>query len=141
MNPQHLTEQRGFSLLELMVATAVMALALAMLYRVDAGAVRAVGDLALQQRAGVLARSVLESRDAVPAAGWREAGQDGGFDWRVASAPWPTPSGLDVNATPLHEVLVTVQWPGRSGPRSFELRTLLPQARPEPGAAAAVGGR
>jgi general secretion pathway protein I len=133
--------QGGFSLLELMVATAVMALALAMLYRVDAGAVRGVGDLAQQQRAGVLARSVMESRDAVPPAGWREAGQDGGFEWQVSTAPWPTPAGLDVGATALHEVLVTVQWAGRFGPRSVELRTLLPQARPEAGAAAAAARR
>jgi general secretion pathway protein I len=126
----------GFSLLELLVATAVMALALAMLYRVDAGAVRGVGDLAWQQRAGVLARSILDSRDAVPAAGWQEAGQDAGFDWRVSTQPQPVPPGLEVGATVLHEVLVTVQWSGRQGPRSLELRTLLPQAR-----AAAAAGR
>ncbi len=126
---------RGFSLLELMVATAVMALALALLYRVDAGAVRGVADLTLQQRAGVLARSILAARDVVPAEGWHEAGQDAGFEWRVASAPWPTPAGLDAGATVLHEVQLSVLWAGRQGPRRLELRTLLPQARPEPGAA------
>lgn len=128
----------GFSLLELMVATAVMALALAMLYRVDAGAVRGVADYDQQQRAGLLARSILASRDAVAAAGWREAGQDAGFDWSVATTPRPTPAGLDVGATVLHEVLVTVRWAGRVGPRSIELRTLLPQARAEAAAAAAA---
>jgi general secretion pathway protein I len=137
MSPDTRVRQGGFSLLELMVATAVMALALAMLYRVDAGAVRGVGDLAQQQRAGVLAHSILDARDAVPAAGWHEAGQDGGFDWRVATAPWPTPPGLDAGATVLHEVVVGVRWTGRLGPRGIELRTLLPQARAEAVAAAA----
>jgi general secretion pathway protein I len=125
--------QRGFSLLELLVAVAVMGLALTLLYRVDAGAVRGVADYATQQRAGVLARSILEARDAVPAAGWQEAGADAGFAWRVATAPWPTPPGLELNAPVLHEVVVSVQWSGRSGPQALELRTLLPQARPAPG--------
>jgi general secretion pathway protein I len=125
--------QRGFSLLELLVAVAVMGLALTLLYQVDAGAVRGVADYATQQRAGVLARSILEARDAVPAAGWQEAGADAGFAWRVATAPWPTPPGLEVNAPALHEVVVSVQWSGRSGPQALELRTLLPQARPAPG--------
>lgn len=135
MNRAACTGQSGFSLLELMVATAVLALALAMLYRVDAGAVRGVADYAQQQRAGVLARSILESRDVVPAEGWQETGQDAGFDWRISSAPQSLPSGLNVGATLLHEVLVTVQWPGRQGTRSVELRTLLPQARGLPSAA------
>lgn len=126
-------QQRGFSLLELLVAVAVMGLALTLLYRVDAGAVRGVADVATQQRAVVLARSILDARDAVPEQGWQEAGEDGGFAWRVASAPWPTPPGLEVNAPVLHEVVVSVQWPGRHGPQSLELRTLLPQARPMPG--------
>lgn len=126
----------GFSLLELLVATAVMALAITMLYRVDAGAVRGVGDYAQQQHAGVLARSIMESRDAVPPEGWREEGQDGGFAWRVSSELVPLAAGLNVTATALHEVAVSVQWAGRLGPRSVELHTLLPQARPEP-----AGGR
>lgn len=126
---------RGFSLLELLVAVAVMGLALTLLYQVDAGAVRGVADYAAQQRASVLARSILEARDAVPAQGWQEAGDDAGFSWRVASAPWPTPPGLEVNAPVLHEVVVSVQWSGRHGPQTLELRTLLPQARPVPAGA------
>jgi len=125
---------RGFSLLELLVAVAVMGLALTLLYRVDAGAVRGVADHAAQHRAGVLARSILDARDAVPADGWHEAGDDAGFAWRVSSAPWPTPPGLDAAAPALHEVVVSVQWPGRgAAPHALELRTLLPQARPQPG--------
>ncbi len=123
----------GFSLLELLVAVAVMGLALTLLYRVDAGAVRGVADVAAQERASVLARSILNARDAVPAGGWNEAGESGGFAWRVASAPWPTPPGLEVGTPVLHEVVIGVQWAGRGAPHVLELRTLLPQARPEPG--------
>jgi general secretion pathway protein I len=124
---------RGFSLLELLVAMAVMAMSLTMLYQVDAGVLRGVADYAAQQRATVLAQSLLDARDAVPAAGWREQGQDAGFEWAVSSAALPLPPGLDPNVPVLHEVRVAVRWQGRDGPRALELTTLLPQALPMPG--------
>jgi general secretion pathway protein I len=123
---------RGFSLLELLVAMAVMAMSLAMLYQVDAGVLRGVADYATQQRATVLAQSLLDARDAVPAAGWREQGQDAGFDWAVSSAALPLPPGLNAQAPVLHEVRIAVRWRGREGPRELELTTLLPQALPLP---------
>ncbi len=123
----------GFSLLELMVALAVMALSLAMLYQVDIGVLRGVGDQAAHQRATVLAQSLLDARDAVPAAGWHEEGQDAGYAWAVHSTPLPLPPGLDAKAAVLHEVAIAVRWQGRQGARALELTTLLPQALPAPG--------
>lgn len=123
----------GFSLLELMVALAVMALSLAMLYQVDIGVLRGVGDQAAHQRATVLAQSILDARDAVPAAGWHEEGQDAGYAWDVHSTPLPLPPGLDAKAAVLHEVAIAVRWQGRQGVRALELTTLLPQALPAPG--------
>ena len=124
---------RGFSLLELLVAMAVMALSLGMLYQVDAGVVRGVADLQAQQRATVLAQSILDSRDAVPSAGWREQGRSAEFDWAVETTPMPRPPGIDLQVPPLHEVRVAVRWQGRGGARELAVSTLLPQALPQPG--------
>lgn len=127
------TASRGFSLLELLVAMAVLALSLTLLYQVDAGVLRGLGDQTTQERATVLAQSLLDARDAVPASGWTEQGQGGGFDWSVASQAQPLPPSLDLKTPLLHEVRVAVRWQGRDGVRTLELSTLLPQAMPQPG--------
>lgn len=129
--------QSGLSLLELLVAVAIMAMGLGLIYQSGLGSVRAVSDLAWQQRASMLAQSMLEARDGVPAAGWHEAGRSADIDWRVDSVPLPAPPGLDVGAPPLHEVTIQLQWPGRAGgAREMQLRTVLPQLKPQPGEAA-----
>lgn len=124
---------RGFSLLELLVAMAVMALSLTMLYQVDAGVVRGLSDQSAQERATVLAQSLLDAREAVPATGWAEQGQGAGFEWSVASVALPLPTNLDARTPLLHEVRVAVRWQGRQGPSQLELATLLPQAMPAAG--------
>ena len=127
--------QRGFTILELLVAFAIMAISLGMLYRASGGSARSVGNMERYQRATVLAESIMAMRDAVPEEGWAEAGQVAGFDWRVASAPYPT----EVNgptATPLHEIRVLVSWPQDGRTQQLELSTLRPQKKPVQG-----GGR
>lgn len=133
LQPSRVKRSAGFSLLELLVAMAVMGLSLAMIYQVDVGVLRGVGDQTAHQRATVLAQSLLDARDAVPAAGWHEQGQDAGYSWSVASTPLPLPQGLDAKTPVLHEVAITVRWQGRQGPRELALTTLLPQALPAPG--------
>lgn len=123
----------GFSLLELLVAMAILAMSLALLYQIDAGVVRGVSDLQMQQRATVLAQSILDSRDAVPASGWQEQGSVVGLDWSVQSTPLPRPVGVDLAAPLLHEVRIAIRWPGRGDDHTLTLTTLLPQALPELG--------
>lgn len=124
---------RGFSLLELLVAMAIMAMSLTLIYQVDAGVLRGVADLQAQQRATVLAQSLLDSREAVPAAGWQEEGQAAGMAWSVRSHVEPLPAGL-IETTPLlHRVEIVVHWHGRIGARDLVLSTLLPQENPLPG--------
>ena len=125
---------RGFSLLELLVALSILAMALGLLYQASTGALRGVGDLDKDQRANVLAQSILEARDAVPTTGWNESGRAAEMDWVVGSAPYETAVAREMPAVPrLHEVRVVVEWDSGRGRRRLELRTLLPQQRPQPG--------
>ena len=126
--------ERGFSLLELLVALSIMAMALGLLYQASTGALRGVGDLAMEERANLLGRSILEARDAVPAAGWNESGSAAGMAWRVSSGMYETQVSRNMpSVVRLHEVRVLVEWDSRRGKRQLELHTLLPQQRPQPG--------
>jgi len=114
----------GFTLLEVVVALAIMAIALGVLYRAVGGGVRTVGDLSAYSRAVAVGESVLQMRDAVAAGGWSESGQWEGFRWSAASAPYEPGSGAGV---PLHRVQVDVAWSDGLRDRSLSLVSLRPQ--------------
>ena len=106
--------QRGFSLLELLVAFVIMSFSLGMLYQATGGTVRSVEDTEQYLRASMLAQSVLNSRDRVPEAGWNEAGQSAGLTWRVSSGAYQ--SGFEnPKAPPLQQVQIVVAWTDRGG--------------------------
>jgi general secretion pathway protein I len=126
--------QRGFSLLELLVAFVIMAFSIGMLYQASGGTVRTLGDTEEAYRATLLAQSVLNSRDNVPEAGWNESGRSAGLSWSVTSEPFR--SGVDSpKSAPLQQVRVVIGWTDRKGPRQMALSTLLPQTRAPAGAA------
>ncbi len=114
----------GFTLLEVVVALAIMAIALGVLYRAVGGGVRTVGDLSAYSRAVAVGESVLQMRDSVPAEGWNEAGQWEGFRWSVASAPYEPGGEAGV---PLHRVQVDVAWSDGLRERNFSLVSLRPE--------------
>ena len=127
---------RGFSLLEILVAFAIAAMALGMLYRVTGNNARQAGGLGQHERAMLLAESLLAAHEVVPAQGLNESDQAAGFGWQVQSRPYPTPADSTPQAPRLHELLVSVHWLDGSGERSFALTTLRPERRPQPGEAA-----
>ena len=99
--------QLGLTLLEILVALAIMAIALGMIYRATGSNARSVGDLDRYQYAVQLAESLLASRDSVYESGWNEAGESNGYQWSIQSSPYKTDvEGPNVPA--LHAVHLVV---------------------------------
>lgn len=129
--------QRGLSLLELLVAFAIMAIALGMLYKASGSSARSVGEVASYQRAMSLAEALLALRDAVPPEGWNETGQSASFVWKIHSQPYATPASQGNTAAPLlHAVEMVVEWSEGDRLRRVQLHTLRPQRKVPPGTGA-----
>lgn len=125
----HAKRQGGFSLLELLVAFAIMAMSLGLLYRMAGGSARSTADVVQQQQAVWLAESILASRNSVLKDGWQEDGESAGFKWRVRSQRHN--SGVQApDLVGLHRIDVTVSWTLGSRPGQLELATLLPERQP-----------
>lgn len=127
--------QKGFSLLEVLVAFSIMAISLGFVYKAMGSNARSVGDLAMRQQATMLAESVLLTKDSVTAAGWNESGRWGVFGWQVTSQRFAQ-AAQSADATDwiaLHQILIQVSWPDGSRNRQLEVQTLLPQRRLMPG--------
>lgn len=127
---QHNDKQSGFSLLEVLVAFAIMAMSLGLLYRASGGTVQQINVSDAHQRANLLAESLMASRDAVPAGGWTDSGRNSGFQWRVASTPYPTSAQSSApHAVKLHKVDFWVSWEDDARTRTMTWSTLLPELR------------
>lgn len=121
--------QKGFSLLEMLVAFSIMALSLGMLYKVSGNNVRLVAVAARQDQASALAESLLNAMDVVPETGWQQAGESASYRWAVRSTPYV--GGIaDLQAAKLQQIWVTVTWIENNLQRRIELTTLLPQRKP-----------
>ncbi len=122
--------QRGFTLLELLVAFAIMGISLGMLYRATGSSARNVGEIERVTQASELAESLLALHDALPPGGWNEAGRSAGFVWSARSGPYPTGAAANPLVPPLYEIALTVEWDDNGRRRSIDLATLRPERKP-----------
>ncbi len=129
MRPADLRRPRrlsgGFSLLEMLVAISILALALGALYRAAGGATRNVQADERYAYAVELARSLLAANARVPPAGVSARGETaGGFAWRVETA------GIDLGRTALasarlFHIEVGVGWTDGSRQREVVLDSVV----------------
>lgn len=123
--------QRGYTLVEVIVAFALLALALTLLLGTLSGAVRQVRWSGDAGNAALHAQSLLDTVGfGSPLEPGRSDGEfEGGrYRWSLAIAPWDEPLPPDMPRTPaeyrLYEIALSVQW-GRGGPRErLELHSL-----------------
>lgn len=124
---------RGFSLLEVLVAFSIMALSLGALYRALGGSASQTGALTRYESATLLARSLLDAYESLPAQGVSASGESAGFGWQASSQPYPTAADNEPRAARLHQLHLSVHWLDGTRERSLELMTLRPERKPAPG--------
>lgn len=121
-------KQRGFTLIEILVAMVIMAMGLALLYQILGTNTQAVSMTSQYQRAAMLAQSLLATHDAIPETGWNAQGQSGGFSWSANTQAYQTSAGRQEMAlVPLHQLNILVQWQENGNTRALNLSTLRPQ--------------
>lgn len=131
--------QGGYTLIEIIVAFAILALGLTLLLGTLSGATRQVRQAGDAGRAALHAQSLLaEFGELLPRPGARNGAlENGRYRWRLEIAPWndPAPRGgprrIDPNAARLLHLQLQVEW-GEGGPRQrvqlSSLRLVAPQA-------------
>jgi general secretion pathway protein I len=126
MNGECTSKSDGFTLLEVVVALAIAAVALVGLFQAGSGGLFAV-DTATRAQSHLAA----VGRDAALVEGDFTDDDGGGYRWRLRVRPVATRQVLaargNANATEtLFDVEVAILWAGRSGDRSVVLKTLRP---------------
>lgn len=117
--------QRGMSLLEMMVAIAVLGISLGGLYSAASSATRNVRADERYAYAVELGRSILADNSQVPVSGVNRGGvTEGGFKWSVVSSPAQLGrSGLEPGL--LQEIQVTVSWADGLKDRQIRLDSVV----------------
>lgn len=121
---------RGFSLLEMLVAISILAVALVSLYQAASGATRNVRTAEKYAYGVELARSLLAENAVVPRTGVSLQGEtSGGFRWRVNSRPVDL-GRSGIAAGSLQDIEVAVSWLDGSKSREVLLSSVVEGRQP-----------
>lgn len=125
-SPRPPSRHGGFSLLEMVVALAILAISLSVLYRVAGGATRTVSVDEKMTYGVELARSLLTLHKIVPVAGVESSGETaGGFIWQVVANPLLLSEDIPLAEGQLQSIRVEVSWPDGEKDRSFVLHSVV----------------
>jgi general secretion pathway protein I len=119
----------GFTLLEVLVAMAILAVAITTMLQLSAQSLRLLGLSGEHQRAVLLADRV--TRESQPEIEGVESGQEGPYAWerRVSLVALPAEQSPPTAAAPrLFSVAVSVRW---GGSRWVEIATLRTSVEPQ----------
>jgi general secretion pathway protein I len=118
--------QRGFSLLEMVVAVAVLGMALGALYQAAGGATRNVRADQRYAYAVELGRSLLADNSVVPLEGLQSRGETaGGFVWQVDAVPLQRERGSPLADGRLQRIDIEVSWPDGTRQRRISLSSVV----------------
>jgi len=122
---KHRPFQAGFSLLEMVVAIAILALSLGTLYQATSGATRNVRSAEKYAYGVELARSLVADNSLVPISGKSASGQTpGGFSWSVRTSPVDMASSRTLQGA-LHNLEVVVSWQDGNKRREVLLNSVV----------------
>jgi general secretion pathway protein I len=112
--------ERGFSLLEMVVAVAILGFSLGALYQAAGGATRIVRTDEQRSYAVELARSLIAVYAVVPSTGLNETGEtEGGFSWEVVAEPVALREDIFLAEGALQRLSVVISWD--DGPKKREV--------------------
>jgi type II secretion system protein I len=121
---------RGFTLLEVLVALTILALAIVTLMQLSSQGLRLLHLSDDYQQAVLVADRVARAADGLELQAGVQAGREGRFEWERRVALMPLPEELVAGAGPqmrLYTLTVAVRWGGR---RTLELASLRTVAEP-----------
>lgn len=122
-DPKHCSE--GFTLVEVLIALVILALAFGPAWEGISGGLGWVGRGEQEQRALVLAQSLLDSSgSAIAGQRWRQAGTDHGFRWSLDVTPREEAQPPQPGQWIGYDVRATAHWTDRRRERSLQLETV-----------------